>query len=276
MSRVRPGIAGAGLAHWWRMHRAEVFRDIVIGAFLAGLAWGATAWLDRQSSERQEALTTTLADRSEIAENLRFVRQTVIDGSELKPFAGLDLRRAHLRGLNLACRQPAGRDCADFADAILMGANLWRANLSGAAMNRTDLRNALLSFALFNGASLPNAELQGATLFMTEFQNADLRAANLSSVACGVKNGERPQPCTTVQFQRAQLSGANLRDADLRNGDFSGAQLAGADLRGADLEGADLSGACWDATTLWDEEGRTQTQAQVNDACPDAVPTAQP
>lgn len=276
MSRVGPAVAGEGFAQWWRTHRTEILRDIVIGTFLAGLAWGATAWLDQQSSARQEALTTTLADRSEITENLRFVRQAVIDGSELKPFAGLDLRRAHLRGLNLACREPAGRDCADFADAILVGANLWRADLSGAAMNRTDLRKALLSFALFNGASLPHAELQGATLFKTDFRDADLRAANLSSVACGVTNGARPQPCTSVQFQRAQLSGANLRDADLRNGDFWGAQLSGADLRGADLDGADLSAACWDATTSWDEEGPTQAQVQANDACPDAVPAAQP
>lgn len=133
----------------------------------------------------RRSLSRDLARRSEITENLRFVRQTVRSESELKPFAGLDLSNTHLRGLNL----------------------------SGSVMNRTELQEAVWSFVVFTDASLPHAQLQEATLIKTQFQ-------------------------------------------------------------GADLEGADLAGACWDATTLWGEEGSTQPDVQLGAGCPEAVPAA--
>ena len=105
----------------------------------------------------------------------------------------------------LKCKKEKGR-------YNLVGANLWKADLSEA-----DLRRACLSGANLREANLRRTNLMGANLC-----RADLTGANLSG---------------------AELIEANLWNADLTVADLTGANLWNADLSGANLCRADLSGA---------------------------------
>jgi len=89
--------------------------------------------------------------------------------------------------------------------AIKSGADLSRANLSGAC--------------------LCGADLSRANMFGADLSKADLYEANLSR----------------ADLSDADLSDANLQGADLQGADLRGANLSGADLSGADLRDADLS-----------------------------------
>ena len=71
--------------------------------------------------------------------------------------------------------QMFGLSGADLRRADLSGADLSNANLSGADLSGADLSNANLSGADLSGANLRDANLSGADL-----SNADLRSANLS------------------------------------------------------------------------------------------------
>ena len=101
--------------------------------------------------------------------------------------------------------------------ANLSGANLSRADLSGA-----NLPGANLSWVSLSRAHLPGANLLGAKLYGAGLSRADLSGANLS---------------------RADLSRANLSGADLSRANLSGADLSGADLSETNLFGANPSGA---------------------------------
>ena len=91
-----------------------------------------------------------------------------------------------------------------------------RANLNGADLRNTNLRNVNLS-----GAKLHNADLSGANLNSAWLSNAELGGANLSnaSVICANLNG-------------ANLSGAWLNGANLNGANLNGANLLNTNLRG--------------------------------------------
>ena len=91
--------------------------------------------------------------------------------------------------------------------AVLTGANLCYAKLTGADLKGADLINADLYSANLRGANIQGADLLGANLL-----GADLRDADLS-------------------------------DADLWDANLEGANLEGANLNGANLNGANLSNA---------------------------------
>lgn len=139
------------------------------------------------------------------------------------------LVRADLNGVDLSHAQ--------LSKAILIGAQLSKANLF-----ETDLSHADLSRAVFKEARLSHANLEGAKLFEADFFNADLRKANLSKAEL-----------TEVNLFYADLVGADLREAKLRDVRLSGAdfrdvnfmkaELIGAVLTGARLKGANFSGA---------------------------------
>jgi uncharacterized protein YjbI with pentapeptide repeats len=118
--------------------------------------------------------------------------------------SGADLRRANLSGANL---REAGLHRANLASA-----NLARADLSGADLSGANLSEGYLSGADLSGANLSEGYLSGANL-----SGANLMGANLAG---------------------ADLTGANLRRANLRGVDLTGAALYRAALKGADLEGA--------------------------------------
>ena len=83
-------------------------------------------------------------------------------------------------------------------EAIKSGADLRRANLSGADLGGADLIRANLRRANLSGADLSGADLGGADLRRANLSGADLRRAYLSG----------------ADLRRADLSGADLRRAD--------------------------------------------------------------
>lgn len=111
---------------------------------------------------------------------------------------------------------------ADLCGVNLWGADLYRANLSGAILCDANLREVNL-----RGAKLYRTNLCGASLY-----DADLRGANL-----GEANLCEANLC------RANLYGANLWGADIRGVDLRGASLYEANLCGVDLHGVLLRGA---------------------------------
>jgi uncharacterized protein YjbI with pentapeptide repeats len=94
----------------------------------------------------------------------------------------------------------------DLAIVPLVSADLRCANLSNAALVRTDLSVTDLSQANLEDAALASANLEHATL-----RNANLRRSFLP---------------------KAYLDCADLRNADLRNANLSDAKLGPADIRG--------------------------------------------
>jgi uncharacterized protein YjbI with pentapeptide repeats len=109
----------------------------------------------------------------------------------------------------------------------LNGANLSRANLSGADLRRADLRKTNLSGANLNGASLYTADLLEANLSGAILRGANLIEANLSG----------------ANLYKASLNEADLSGANLYKANLSGAFLVSPRLIGADLSDADLSEA---------------------------------
>ena len=85
--------------------------------------------------------------------------------------SGADLTRANLTGANL-------RD-ADLSDADLARANLTGANLRDADLSRADLDGAILTLADLDGAILAGANLAGANLAGANLAGADLTDADL-------------------------------------------------------------------------------------------------
>ena len=102
----------------------------------------------------------------------------------------------------------------------LREANLQGVNLSGAALYRARLTNALLDQTNLSGADLRRADFSGAHLW-----GADLIGTNL----------------WVADLRRAYLLGANLAGANLSRAKLQGAWLQGADLRGADLQRSQMS-----------------------------------
>jgi len=92
-------------------------------------------------------------DRAEVLKFLKDGCKKAILDYDL---SGADLRRANLSGANLSG--------ADLRRANLRGANLSDANLSGADLSGADLRRANLSGANLSGADLRRANLSGADL----------------------------------------------------------------------------------------------------------------
>ncbi|WP_191838651.1 pentapeptide repeat-containing protein [Catellatospora chokoriensis] len=111
--------------------------------------------------------------------------------------------------------------------ADLRWANLSAALLTGAFMAKADLRDAVLSNADLNTAELLDADLSRANLRAAHLRGANLAGANLAG----------------ADLSSADLTIADLAGADLRGANLSGANLAGADLRGANLSGVDMSRA---------------------------------
>lgn len=226
--------------------------------------------VDSRLSDRQNDLAERLADRSEVLENVRFVRQVAVDKGEVKPFSSLDLDDAPLDGIPLPCTTP-GNDatCADFSSAKLTGASFTRADLRGASFEyaggtspvflRADLRDASFKNAVFIGPEFSNAQMQGANLseawlIDSRFAAADLRGADFTN-ADGL----------------FLLSGADLRGADFTGVDLSGVWLYGADMAGARLDTALLRKSqmlCYDSDTTWPTGVRPPRPPTRSSDCP--------
>jgi uncharacterized protein YjbI with pentapeptide repeats len=124
--------------------------------------------------------------------------------------------------------------------------DLGTVSLSGAYLQKADLRAADLKAADLEGADLWEAVLRGANLENAFLMDADLQGAFLMETNLQGANLKRVNACA-AGFQWADLQRANLQGADLREANFMEANLGHANLKAADLKGAyfwssDLSG----------------------------------
>ena len=126
---------------------------------------------------------------------------------------------------------------ADLSGADLSRSNLRQTELIGAKLVKTNLNNANLS-----NVRLIEANLSGASLNKVDLSGADLNKSNLSRVNI------RQADLSGADLISSDFSGADLSEANLTGSNFSGAYLVGVNLIRANLTGAyliwtDLSGA---------------------------------
>jgi uncharacterized protein YjbI with pentapeptide repeats len=164
---------------------------------------------------------------------------------------GADLCKADLSG---AALDGARLDRADLQGATLEDARLRRAilveaSLGGALMKLARLQEARLDGVQARGVSLVSAQLQGASLKEAQLQDAALGSAQLQGASLV---GARLEGATLadVQLQGAKLDSAELQDAVLDHAQMQGASLEGARLQGASLLGAQLQGVSLDRAEL--------------------------
>ena len=179
-----------------------------VGAWL--LAWQTT--IEERREEQAQALDAVQAERAEMLADVAYIRETLRDGGP-KAFLNLNLRNANLAGLDLGCDLmgvdeetgrfvsegeivrrnyadqgdglfhersgygPADYDtrylCADFSGSDLTGANLDRADLTGARLAETRFAPDEL-----DGVVMPGANLDHAVVDIT-VRGSDLRDINI-------------------------------------------------------------------------------------------------
>jgi uncharacterized protein YjbI with pentapeptide repeats len=158
-------------------------------------------------------------------------------------------------------------------DVMLANADLSGARMDRAQLKRTDLRNANLAgasleCALIHGAYLGFARLAGADLSGSVLTDVSLDYADLTGcqLQCEISGGSFARAVFTgarvaganirsanlfaAGLAAIDLTGANLSDSNLTNADLSGAILRRADLTGANLTGTNLEGAQMDGANL--------------------------
>jgi uncharacterized protein YjbI with pentapeptide repeats len=123
---------------------------------------------------------------------------------------------------------------ADFSGAHLQGASLVRAHAMGAWFDHADLSGAQLDNAELQGASFFAARLAGATMDGVQLQGGRLAGANLRA----------------AWMHEARLDGASLAGADLRRATLDKSRLLGANLKEARLQGASLVDTGLEAASL--------------------------
>ncbi len=129
------------------------------------------------------------------------------------------------------------------------GIDLENRDLTGAILNRVNLRGASLMLANLTGADLGGAMLRGAILRRANLTSADLRGANLMFASLRGAN-LRGANLTDASLRFASLRGANLTDADLTGADLTDADLTDANLTRANLTNADLTDVNMEGATL--------------------------
>jgi hypothetical protein len=151
------------------------------------------------------------------AQTAKDIREAVVEAVEARAYlSGANLSRANLSG-------------ADLSGAYLSEADLSGANLSGAYFSRADLSGADLSGAYLSRANLSGADLNGADLSGEYFSRANLSRADLGRAYLSRANLGRANP-SVAYLSRANPSGADLSEADLSGAELSGAELSGANL----------------------------------------------
>jgi uncharacterized protein YjbI with pentapeptide repeats len=155
---------------------------------------------------------------------------------------GATLRKVDFTGAQLQGAQLGFSDVRDteFGCTIIFSVPRPCAQLQGALLNWAQLQGARLEEAHLQGAVLSYAHLQGAVLSYAQLQGASLNFAQLQG----------------AWLERAQLQGASLDEADLQGASLDYAQLQGASLNfaqlhGATLEEAQLGGAWLKGVFAW-------------------------
>jgi hypothetical protein len=139
--------------------------------------------------------------------------------------------------------------------------------LSGAVLNRADLRDADLSGARLDGAMLIDARLSGAHLRRADLSGCVLTGARLTEVD-GRDANFNAATLRWADLGRAQLAGANLKLANAdgitaRRAVLRGANLFYTSLVQADLSGADLTDAFVYGVSAWDVQLKGAVQDRL-------------
>jgi uncharacterized protein YjbI with pentapeptide repeats len=133
-------------------------------------------------------------------------------------------------------------DGALLTEANMKGTVLNEANLSGASLQGADLEGAGLNGVHLERANVANVNLNGAVLAGGKLEGTMLAAAQLQSAAMAMANLEGAT-LMSANLRRANLGGASLRRTNLAGASLQGANLVGANLEDANLAGANLQGA---------------------------------
>jgi uncharacterized protein YjbI with pentapeptide repeats len=172
----------------------------------------------------------------------------VLDGAL---FGGADLTLAVLDYASLQCRNQQAfppTECVDLSHALLQGAQLNQANLSGATLYKAFLSNKPAPNPIPQAAKLKHAHLLNVNLAGAQLSGADFSWANFygdNTGPCGTTGGKDlsgfTKGCSTAAG--AVLTGTHFANAYLFGLDFGSAQIAGVDFDSAVLVGANFSGA---------------------------------
>lgn len=110
---------------------------------------------------------------------------------------GADFRKANLKGASLdglkapkSCFWSANLSCADIAGANLTGSDLRNAALDGACFSHTKLKKADLQGAYFSHTILEDTDMGGARISCISFFDCDLRSIQNLADATFVHWGE--------------------------------------------------------------------------------------
>jgi hypothetical protein len=125
-------------------------------------------------------------------------------------------------------------------EADLRHVDLWGADLRGATLTKSDLRNAR-----FDEADLRRADLEGSNLQAAILKRADLREANLRG----------------SDLREADVLGANFGAAILRDSKLQDLDLTVCDIEGVHLSGANLDGARFGREQIGDAIGEERAAA---------------
>lgn len=175
-----------------------------------------------------------------VLENIEYAKNP----ANKQNLAGINLRWAYIRGIDLTNANLAGAD--------LYNVNAYMVNLNGANLQFTNLQKANLQYAKLQSANLIGANLHWANLHWADLKGVNLSGANLQEV-----------DLEKVNLEGANLVGANLKGANLHLANLREANLEEADLQGANLEGANLVRAILKRTKL---QGANLERAQLQGA----------
>lgn len=123
--------------------------------------------------------------------------------------------------------------------AVLKGAKLNYAQLTGSRFPAVNLRDASLKFAQLAEIEWPNADLRDADMYGASFHMGSSRSGLVGSpIACeGSKTGFYTDEREEMHFRRPEeIRKANLRGADLRRANIANVDFYLVDLRDARLD----------------------------------------
>jgi uncharacterized protein YjbI with pentapeptide repeats len=202
-------------------------------------------------------VTLELADLSDAildGANLSRVKlsKCILKGNQLR---GCDFRESTL---SHAVLDEVDLRSANFANATMEHVTLLRSTLDDTIFLKADLRGMRLGApCTFIGADLRGALMDGSTLREANFTRADFSGATLSSSdlsKCILREANLYRAAAkNALFIRADLTGASLIAANLEGALFLKAKLARADFKGANLFRADLLRAVGDDKTSFED-----------------------
>lgn len=186
-------------------------------------------------------------------------------------FYGIDSMIPQLNMLIEQSRSACGINHAltrmDVVRSVIMTPTTWElryqgVNLSGADLNRLDLRYINFKYACLSRCNLSGANLSHCCLERADLSHANLEGAQLLGVKalCANMEGANLKGCNMedpvgsravmegvnlkgANLEGSNMAGVNLRVATLKNANLQNCDLRAAVLAGADLECCDLSGS---------------------------------